>query len=368
MTPTSGLAERLSERIRCEGPITFRDWMNAALYDEHEGYYCRSDRKPWGREGDYRTSPERSPLFAATFANYFAQLYRNLHSPTTWTILEAGAGAGNFASGVLATLRDEFPEVFAATTYVVDEVGAGATLADELAPFKDHVQFKSLQDCDQIVSGIVFSNELLDSFPVHRVTAVNGELHELCVTVIDAEAFAWTTRPLMNPALQGYLAASGITLANGQTVDINLEIQPWLEAVARKLKAGYLITVDYGAEAIDLYDAVSRPQGTLRGFYRHDLVDDLLARPGEQDLTSSIDWSYVKSCGAGLEFDVVKFERQDKFLLQAGLLEEMERLCEQAADEVERMAVRNAAREMVLPNGMAAHFQVLVQKRGLFDL
>ena len=60
------LADALRARIRREGPITFRDWMEAALYDEREGYYCRDDRERWGREGDYRTSPERSPLFAAT--------------------------------------------------------------------------------------------------------------------------------------------------------------------------------------------------------------------------------------------------------------------------------------------------------------
>jgi len=56
------LAERLKERIRQSGPITFRDWMEAALYDSAAGYYCRGDRQRWGREGDYRTSPERSPF------------------------------------------------------------------------------------------------------------------------------------------------------------------------------------------------------------------------------------------------------------------------------------------------------------------
>jgi SAM-dependent MidA family methyltransferase len=72
------LAERLREQIRREGAISFHDWMAAALYDEREGYYRRTDLTRWGRTGDYRTSPERSPLFAATFARYFASLYDEL--------------------------------------------------------------------------------------------------------------------------------------------------------------------------------------------------------------------------------------------------------------------------------------------------
>src|SRR3954462_9033191 len=74
----SPLAERLRARIKREGAITFRDWMEAALYDARDGYYCRPDRKRWGRAGDYRTAPERSPLFAATFARYFARWYDEL--------------------------------------------------------------------------------------------------------------------------------------------------------------------------------------------------------------------------------------------------------------------------------------------------
>src|SRR5688572_10624345 len=102
------LQTRLRERIRRGGPITFRDWMAAALYDEEGGYYTRIDKRRWGREGDYRTSPERSGLFAATFARFFAELYEKLDRPSQWTIVEAGAGDGSFANVLLSTLRDFF--------------------------------------------------------------------------------------------------------------------------------------------------------------------------------------------------------------------------------------------------------------------
>src|SRR2546427_13195644 len=91
------LAERLRARIKQQGPITFRQWMAAALYDERDGFYCRVDRIPQGRAGDYRTAPETSPLFAATFAFYFSKLFADLKWPPSFTIFESGAGSGEFA-------------------------------------------------------------------------------------------------------------------------------------------------------------------------------------------------------------------------------------------------------------------------------
>src|ERR1043166_7389048 len=97
----AALAAHLRTRIKETGPLPLHDWMQATLYDAHAGYYNRADLTRWGRSGDYRTSPERSPLFAATCARYFAELYAMLDAPAAWTIIEAGAGAGHFAHGVL---------------------------------------------------------------------------------------------------------------------------------------------------------------------------------------------------------------------------------------------------------------------------
>src|ERR1700730_2475685 len=123
---TPGLIERLRARIKQAGPISFREWMQAALYDDQEGYYYRPGRVRQGRAGDYRTAPESSPLFAATFARYFSKLFADLFfelgSPPTWTIFEAGAGGGEVAYGLLNSLRANYPEVFSATSYVIDDV------------------------------------------------------------------------------------------------------------------------------------------------------------------------------------------------------------------------------------------------------
>src|SRR5258708_3614300 len=118
----NSLTSRLRARIELEGPMSFRDWMAAALYDERDGYYCRAADVRQGRAGDYRTAPESSPLFAATFARYFSRLFSELGAPSSWTIIEAGAAAGEFAHGVLTALQTHHPEVFAATNYVIDKI------------------------------------------------------------------------------------------------------------------------------------------------------------------------------------------------------------------------------------------------------
>jgi len=364
---TSTLAARLRERIRSEGPIPFCDWMRAALYDPQDGYYCRTDRNKWGREGDYRTSPERSSLFAATFARYFAGLYEDLGRPAQWTIVEAGAGDGRFAGRVLQTLQRSFPDVFTATSYVIDEASSHSQsfARERLQPFADRVEFKKLGDA-KIDPGVVFSNELLDAFPVHRVTIQENRLHEFYVNVGENGNFEWLLgAPPRNSSarLLEYFKGCGIEPGEGQVAEVNLEIEEWLHRVAAKMRKGYVVTVDYGLAAEDLYSSPANQNGTLRGFHQHEFVADLLARPGEQDLTATVNWSFVKSVGARLGLEVVEFERQDRFLLAAGLLEQLDAESRQCKDDTERLRISTAAREMILPDGMASHFQVLVQKK-----
>lgn len=340
--------------------ITFYDWMKAALYDTAHGYYQRSDRERWGRAGDYRTSPERSALFAATFARYFAHLYEELGGPREWTIVECGAGGGDFAFGVLETLGQQFRSVFDATSYVVYDVSLDALrrTRERLVDFGNRVKCSSSFDAIEVGNGIFFSNELLDAFPVHRVVQTEQGLAELYV-----DGSSWSEGPLSTPRLSEFCAEYAPELAADQIIEINLEIDDCFTRVAAKLANGFVITVDYGAESVELYDATLRPNGTLRGFCRHEFVDDVLVQPGECDITASVNWTQVKTVGERVGLKIVNFASQDKFLLNAGLLTELEYQLSLAKTEAEKAALTMGARDMILPGGMASSFQVLVQRR-----
>jgi SAM-dependent MidA family methyltransferase len=360
------LAERLRQRIRREGAITFRDWMEAALYDPLAGYYHRADLARWGRAGDYRTSPERSPLFAATFARYFADLYEELGRPRAWTILEAGAGAGHFARGVLETFERFHPRVLAATRYLIDEASPDARQRAErlLAPFHQHVEYCRLEEINSPLNpGIIFSNELLDSFPVHRVVMRDGRLFEMYVGLSDTGDFVWVEKEPSTLRLAEHFKRASVVPVEGQIAEVNLEAEDWTARAAALLKKGYLITVDYGAEAYELYGTPQRSGGTLRAFRSHRLAPDLLARPGEQDLTATVNWTQIRQAGEASGLCTVSFERQDQFLLRAGLLDQLELMTKDAPGEAEALLLRTSAREMILPDGLSTSFQVLVQNR-----
>lgn len=358
------LTVRLVERIRREGPMPFNQWMKTALYDEEAGYYNRPDLLRWGRKGDYRTSPESSELFAATFARYFAHLFDELGQPSNWTIVECGAGDGSFAEGVLRTLQTAFPKTFRATQYFIDEKSADAVarIKHRLAPFSSYVEFSHLESLPTLKPGIIFSNELLDAFPVHRLTRRNGKLVELYVSLTPDGRFDWSTGPLFVQGLSEFCLRNEIEINEGQIIDVSLEIEDWLATVAAKLTNGYLITVDYGEDASTLYRSRARKHGTVRAYSRHSFVE-VLERPGEYDITSTVNWTQVKTVGASLGLSSIKLERLDKFLLDTGLLDALELSLSSAASDARKLELSTRAREMILPGGMASSFQVLVQKR-----
>lgn len=358
------LSERLGARIQRDGALTFRDWMHAALYDERDGYYMRPGVIRQGRAGDYRTAPETSPLFAATFANYFMKSYFDLGAPRHWTIVEAGAATGEFARGLLGSLRSNFPGVFAATRYLVDEVSPASRQQAEqnLAEFKDRVDFCSLSEItDQLDFGIIFSNELIDAFPVHRVIGSDEGLRELCVTVNEAGDFVWSETAL-TAQVAAYCERINLVLAERQVYEVNLEADNFVARAGTLIGSGLLITVDYGAPRNELLDDEHRFGGTLRAFRRHGMVSDVLADPGSQDLTTTVDWTQLQDCGARQGFENLRLERLDQFLIGEGLFEALSNvmLDSEAADIVN---LQLGAREMIRPDGLAASFQVLIQRK-----
>lgn len=358
------LKDYLINRISREGPITFHEWMRDALYHGVLGYYVRPRATIWGRGGDYRTSPETSELFAATFARVFAELYRQLGGPKRFHIVECGAGDGSFAKGLLQSLESFFPDVYSAATYIVAEVGPHALkeIKQRLASFATKVEFTDRADFCELDPGIVFSNELLDAFPVHLITKRDGDLLELYVGLNDSGGFDWVSGPLSSATLREMYEQTGIEMRDDQIIELSPDIDEWLKMVASNLRRGYVITVDYGAEAKDLYGDPERIQGTLRAYARHSFVD-VLSNPGEHDITAHVNWTRVQSLGSALGLKTLRFQTQDRFLLEAGLLDELERRLATQPGEAEKTRLTTAAREMILPNGMASSFQVLVQEK-----
>ena len=248
--------------------------------------------------------------------------------------------------------------------YVFDETSADSRrrAAELLAPFAERVEFRRVSDIKhKLEHAVVFSNELLDAFPVHRVTVRDGRLLESFVGLNDDGNFIFVEGEPSTPRLAEHFARLGVTLEEGQVAEVNLEVSDWLARAAGVVAVGFVITVDYGDEASPLYGAPHRRGGTLRAFRGHELIEEVLRDPGGQDLTTTVNWTQVVAEGERAGLRTLSLERLDGFLLRAGLVEQLELESTHATSGADTAALRLDAREMILPNGMASHFQVLIQ-------
>jgi SAM-dependent MidA family methyltransferase len=357
------LERKLIERIERDGPITFRDFMQAALYDAELGYY-NTVRLKIGAEGDYYTSSNVHPAFGAVLTRAFVELWAGSIEPLT--IVEFGAGTGRLACDVLSTMRDEHAVVLERSSYVIVETSVAMRKLQEvkLAAFGDRVRWLELEDLERSpITGIVFSNEFVDALPVHRVRRKSGRIEELYVTrPHDEPCLALTWGEPSTGALGEYIERLGASLREDQIIEINLDAMEWLALIARTIQRGFLVTIDYGDLARHLWTP-DRRSGTLRSFYRHRLIDSPLERVGEQDITASVNFTALIEYGRNFGFELVSYERQTAFLTRMGLIERIAAE-HSASDTLDDLKKRLAVKNLFVPGGISDSFHVLIQRKG----
>lgn len=362
------LRERLFARIGEGGPITFHDYMQACLYDPDFGYYTSRNARI-GREGDFYTSSDIHQAFGRILAREICRMWEVLGRPAGFTAAEAGAGSGLLAKDVLDGIRDYSPALYETLTYRLIEIGPQlrATQAERLT---EHAAKTAWSDPAELsggslrFTGCLFSNELIDAFPVHLVQMTSEGLKEVFVTV-EGDDFAEMLGEPSTPELEAYLARLGVTLFQGQRAEINLAAPAWLASVADSLERGFVITIDYGYTATDLFSPMRRT-GTLLCYYRHTVEENPYKRPGEQDITTHIDFTTLIMTGEAHGLSTCFFGEQYRYLLAAGVMEELMAMEARAATEEERIKNRLAMKKLILPDGgMGDTFKVLVQGKGV---
>jgi SAM-dependent MidA family methyltransferase len=320
--------------VRERGPLTVAAFMELALYDAGIGYYARAARRS-GRAGDFFTSVDVGPIFGELIEIQLAEMAQILASSSSadFDLVEAGAGNGQLAADILRAARrsdrsfyhrlqlhlvEASPLARAAQTSTLGEVG------ERLA--------SSAGELPSSFQGAVLANELLDALPVHQVVMREDGLHEVYVHAVrqtggGTSAAALTTRegPLSTPALADYLARLKIALEPGWRVEINLRATEWMREAARRLRRGFIVIIDYGHDARELY-SVTHAGGTLTTFARHTMagpeapgeVPPWLDRAGDQDITAHVDFTSVRAAAEAEGMRTLGFLDQTYFLM--GLL------------------------------------------------
>ena len=353
-----GAEQEIRRRLSRQGRITFAEFMDLALYWPGGGYYTNPENI--GPQGDFYTAPSAHPAFGALLCLQIYQMWLRSGCPAAFWVVELGAGTGSLSHDLMA-YAGHLPRGFAGSLRYLcldrySRSGLEATLPQGTRRAVDRISCQGVPLSG--VAGCVLSNELVDAFPVHRVTAQGGALQEVYVTLEEDRLVEVLDRP-STLDLQARLDSLGVTLQEGATGEINLATESWMHRIASALDWGYLITVDYGGPAEQIY-SLERGRGTLTSFYKHTQTDNPYVRIGRQDITAHVDFSSLMQLGAQLGLETQAFITQRHFLNSLGLLRFMGKLRSAGLGQSDADRNRMAMLDLVRPEGMGG-FKMLVQ-------
>ena len=342
----------LRRRIATRGPITLAEFMELALYHPGGGYYTAGERV--GAAGDFYTSPSVHPAFGALLAVQLFQMWELLGRPAPFTVVEPGAGNGLLCRDITAGATGLHEEFARSLRYVCLDRRRN-TGCERGLPGVSRLAAKGLPLRRMV--GCVLSNELLDAMPVHQVTVERGRLREIHVALDGSELVMQTGKP-SSPLLGRRLAGLGVELAEGQVAEVNLAVDGWARDAAQSLERGFLLTIDYGRLAEELYSSTDRFRGTLTTFHRHLQTDRPLERIGQQDMSAQVDFTAMARAGQDAGLDFLGFASQRAFLHNLGL----GRLQQRRPVGPPRLAQsgRVGMRELAKPGGLG-DFKVMAQ-------
>ncbi len=362
LTGKKQLISIIKDRIKKEGSLSFRDFMDMALYYPELGYYTSPEEKIGGF-GDFFTASELDRAYGELLAEQFVEIYEKLEGKN-FQIVEIGAGKGYLAYDILNFLKNKYSEIFENSQYIIIEKSPYhiKTQKDILKEFPNVKWVQDIIDFeDESITGVIFSNELFDAFPVHLIRKINGKIYEVYISLDEEDNVQEILKEPSEDIIR-YLKELSINIPEGMQTEINLDAVDYIQKIGRKLRKGYVITVDYGYPSAELYKPY-RMRGTLLCYYRHQYSENFYQNVGMQDITSHVNFSALKYYGMIAGLDFTGFTDQAHFLTNLGLMDIMAEL--QEKNDIQSYERLNRLKTLVLPKGMGERFKVLVQHKNI---
>ncbi len=349
------LKELIIERVRREGRISFRDYMETALYHPEYGYYTRGIERI-GPEGDFYTSPHLHRIFGEAVGLQICEMLRHLDEGGELKVVEIGGGKGYLAEGVLIRLIEELGGRNIEYLIVEKNRRWAESQKDYLSGFKHHLRWTSSLDEISPFKGVILSNELFDAFPVHLIEYRSG-FKEVFLEVRAGELVE-VLSDIKNPALLEYINEYEIPEIEGYRTEVNLEMKGFLNVLSGVLREGFVLTIDYGYPAWEYY-LPERTRGTLLCYHRHTVSENPYRLVGEQDITAHINFTSLVRWGREVGFEPLGYAPQGTFLISLGI----DRLIQQNLEK-DRGFERELPKIKGLLLGMGDTHKVLVQYKG----
>ena len=381
------LREQIEQEIREHGPMPFSCYMEICLYDPVSGYYSRNAEQ-FGKAGDFYTSSDVHAVFGRLLARQFDEMWQSLDRPPQIEILELGPGRGLFARDVLDWSKKKLPDFFAALHYTLQEtslalrtklrgtlrehIAAGkATVPEERPSLDQRFSAGSGRKGDQVPEGppnpihralppatplIIFANEFLDALPV-EVLGAEGRLH----LTIENNRLHEVWLPPTADELE-LLDRYGVHPESGERIEVPLLAQDWMRHIAQSISRGFLLLIDYGYTRSE--QLAGRHRGTLMAYRHHSASSDPYQAPGEQDLTSHVNFTALAAAAEQTGMRVHQLVTQSQFLMGIGEKNQFADAFEDCRLPQERAKVALQLKHLITPEGMGETFQVLIASRG----
>ena len=342
------VTDLIIERIKQNGAISFRDYMNMALYHDELGYYT-SSAHTIGKRGDFFTSPYISTAFGAMIGRQIEEFRKQITGD--FTIVEYGAGNGLLCYDILEYLKLNL-EDFKSIRYVIIEK---SSVFRKISQKYLGNRVTWLDDVKKLgtFNGCVISNELFDNFPVHRMVWKNQQFMEVFVD------YQHEFKEILKPAKSNILDMFEHThndFPDGFCTEVCMDAMEWFKNISRVLDRGYIITIDYGYLPGELLQQ-QRTLGTIRCYYKHQLNFDPYQRPGEQDITSDVNFSSLCYWGSKNGFQFTGYVTQNHFLRALGFVPYLSDMSDSNENKTYMF--------MTLLNQMGNQFKVLIQRKNL---
>jgi SAM-dependent MidA family methyltransferase len=372
----SAVDQEIRALIQKHGRITFAQFMQACLYSPHGGFYSSRGTRISTHFG---TSPTSHPVFGALIARQLEQMWHLLGDPPVFHVIEVGSGDGALAQSIVQACWRMAPRLAQVLYYVAADYeprwlpspdhpfawdnGTG----DGMSPSRrdallgvQRVKTEGLRAFRKVV-GCILCNELIDNFPVHRFAIHGGRVKEVFVTSAGGNLTEVLDEP-SSPRIAERLTSLGLSLTEGYRGEVNLAMEDWTGQLAQALDRGFILTIDYGQLATDLYSHQNH-QGTLVCYHRHVVSSDPYQHIGHQDMTCQVDFTSLIRLGDRHGLATVGYALQRQFLTNLGFSSFLAALQTQGLSAARTALSRMAMMTLVDPNEYG-DFKVLAQAKG----
>ena len=373
----SAVDHEIRKLIQKHGRITFAQFMQTCLYSPRGGFYSSRVNQISTHFG---TSPTSHPVFGALIARQLEQMWHLLGEPSPFYLIEVGSGDGALARSIVDASERMAPRLAQALCYVAadydpwwppslnystgldDETeSSGRPSGQEMRCGIQRVEAEGLRPFRNVV-GCILCNELVDNFPVHRFVIQAGRVKEVFVALA-GDSFTEILDEPSTPRIEERLASLGVSLPEGFRGEVNLAMEDWTGQLAETLKRGFVLTVDYGLMAHDLYSS-QHSQGTLVCFHRHATNTDPYQHIGQQDITAQVDFTSLMQLGERRGLTTVGYTLQRHFLANLGFSSFLDTLQTQGLSYA-RMELRRMAMMTLVDPDEYGDFKVLAQSKGI---